>query len=283
MKRDRLLGECLSECLGTFVLVFFGVGSVHTAVACGAQQGVWQGAAVWGVALGRAVYATGAVSGAHINPAVTIAMATLRGFPWRKVAPYIGAQLVGAVIGAAVLYGLFSGLILRFEAANDIVRGQAGSELSAMMYGEYFPHPALIGASPEAYGSVSRVQAFMGEAVGTAFLLLFILALTDRRNAGRPIGTTHATFIGLTVAIIISIIAPITQAGLNPARDFGPRLFAYFAGWGPVAIPGPRGGFFDVYILAPIVGGLVGALAYDRLVRRHLTAIVEEDAAVPAD
>jgi glycerol uptake facilitator protein len=272
MKRSRMWGECLSECLGTFILVFFGVGSVHTAVACGAQQGLWQVAVVWGVAIGLAIYATGAVSGTHINPAVTITMAAFRGFSWRKVPAFLLAQLVGAVIGAAVLYGLFSGLIARFEAQNDITRGGPGSELSAMMYGEYFPNPAMIGTTPEAYASVSRAQAFMGEAVGTAFLLMFILAMTDRKNPGRPMGTMHATFIGLTVAIIISIVAPITQAGLNPARDFGPRLFAYFAGWASVAIPGPRGGFLDVYILAPIIGGLAGALVYDLLVGRYMSA-----------
>jgi glycerol uptake facilitator protein len=72
-------------------------------------------------------------------------------------------------------------------------------------------------------------------------------------------------FIGLTVSILISVIAPLTQAGFNPARDFGPRLFAYFAGWGPIAIPGPRGGFFAVYILSPVVGAVVGGAAYQCL------------------
>jgi glycerol uptake facilitator protein len=215
-----------------------------------------------------AIYAVGAISGAHLNPAVTITMAVYRGFPWRKVLPYALAQLVGAVIGAAVLHGLFSGLIAHFEVTKHIVRGAPGSELSGMMYGEYFPNPAMIGTTPEAYATVSRLQAFCGEAIGTAFLLFFICAMVDTRNPGRPMGTMSATFIGLTVAVIISIVAPLTQAGLNPARDFGPRLFAYFAGWGHIAIPGARGGFFDVYILAPIVGGLCGAGIYDLFVRR---------------
>ena len=74
-------------------------------------------------------------------------------------------------------------------------------------------------------------------------------------------------FIGLTVSIIIAVVAPLTQAGLNPARDFGPRLFAYFAGWGSVAIPGPRGGFFTVYILSPFLGAVVGAGLYQFILR----------------
>jgi glycerol uptake facilitator protein len=77
-------------------------------------------------------------------------------------------------------------------------------------------------------------------------------------------------FIGLTVSIIISIVAPLTQAGLNPARDFGPRLVSYLFGWGDIAIPGPRGGFFTVYILSPVLGAVFGAGVYQWLVRRHL-------------
>jgi glycerol uptake facilitator protein len=77
-------------------------------------------------------------------------------------------------------------------------------------------------------------------------------------------------FIGLTVSIIISIVAPLTQAGLNPARDFGPRLVAFLFGWGDIAIPGPRSGFFTVYILSPVVGAVFGSGVYQMLVRRYL-------------
>jgi glycerol uptake facilitator protein len=119
---------------------------------------------------------------------------------------------------------------------------------------------------------VSPANAFAAEAVGTAFLLFFVFALTDRRNPNAPSGRSnlYAYFIGFTVAIIISIVAPLTQAGLNPARDFAPRIVAYFAGWGRIAIPGPRGSEWWLYMVAPIVGGLVGAFAYDLLVRRFL-------------
>lgn len=270
MSETRLVRQCIAESLGTFILVFFGVGSVHAAVACGAQQGIWQVAVVWGMAIGMAIYATGALSGAHLNPAISIAMAAFRGFPWRKVPAFAASQLLGAIVGAVLLYSLFSGFIARFEAEKGITRGAPGSELSAMMYGEYFPNPAMIGTTPEAYAAVSRFQAFAGEVVGTAFLAFFIFALVDTRNPSRPVGTSVATFIGLTVSIVISIIAPITQAGLNPARDFGPRLVSYFLGWGSVAIPGARGGFFDVYIIAPVVGALAGAGVYELLIRPGL-------------
>jgi glycerol uptake facilitator protein len=115
--------------------------------------------------------------------------------------------------------------------------------------------------------AVSEWTAMLAEGLGTALLALFIFALTDRRNPGRPGGTMLTVFIGLALSIIILIIAPLTQAGLNPARDFGPRLFSYLAGWGRIAIPGPRGGFFTVYILAPVLGASVGAACYEFLLR----------------
>ncbi len=265
--KRSLKHECLAEFIGTGILVFFGVGSVHVAVLTHAYAGLWHVAVVWGVAIALAIYATGAISGAHINPAITIAFAVCRGFPIKRMPAYIASQLLGAVAASATLYGLFHGLIIRFEAAHNVVRGAPGSQLSAMIYGEYFPNPVLIGTTADAMVAVSRAQAMLGEAVGTAFLAFFVFAVTDRDNPGRPTGTFFAPFIGLAVAIIISILAPLTQAGLNPARDFGPRLVALLAGWGTIAIPGPRGGFFAVYILAPIIGAVIGAAAYQYVLR----------------
>lgn len=272
LRQRELWGECVSECLGTFILVFFGVGVVHAAISTGAQQGLWQVAVVWGIAISLAIYATGAVSGSHLNPALTLAFATWRGFPWRKVGPFILAQVVGAFLGAAVLYSLFHGAIAHFEAVKGVVRGQPGSQLSAMMYGEYFPNPGILGTDAAAFGQVSHRQAFGAELIGTTFLAFFVFALVDPTNRGAPKGNLHPLFIGLTVSIIISIVAPLTQAGLNPARDFGPRLFALLAGWGRIAISGPRGGFFTVYILAPILGALIGSFVYERLVKPYRAA-----------
>jgi glycerol uptake facilitator protein len=275
MKRpNRLFGECLSEFLGTLILVFFGVGAVNTAVLAGAQQGLWQVAVVWGVAIALAIYTAGAVSGAHINPAITAAMAVWRGFPKVKVAPYMVSQLAGAFCGSLILYGLFHGMIAHFEAVNGLVRGGPGSELSAMVFGEYFPNPAMIGTTAEAYRQVPLVTAMFGEAIGTAFLACFVFALTEPRNPDTP-RFMVPLFIGLAVSIIISIVAPLTQAGLNPARDFGPRLVSYIFGWGSVAIPGARGGFLTVYILSPVIGAVFGAGVYQWVVRQYLPRLQE--------
>ena len=278
MLRRSLGRECLSECIGTYVLVFFGVGAVHVAVLTGALNGLWQVAIVWGIAISLAIYATGAISGCHINPAITVAFTVFDGFPLRKVPAYLVSQVAGAFAAAGTLYGLFHNLITRFEAAQDIVRGAPGSQLSAMIYGEYFPNPADVGTSAEALASVTHVQAMLAEIVGTAFLAFFVFAVTDRKNRNRPTGTLFAPFIGLTVTIVICIIAPLTQAALNPARDFGPRLFALLAGWKSIAIPGPRGGFFTVYILAPILGGLLGAGIYKHVIQPGMAESTEASA-----
>lgn len=263
----NLLRECVAEIAGTFILAFFGTGVVHVAVLTGAPGGLWQVAVVWALAVTLAIYATAAVSGAHINPAMTVAFAVHRQFPLRKVAPYIASQVLGAFAAAAVLYGLFQSFIVDYEMAHHLVRGGPGSELSAKVFGEYFPNPSDSADLAAQYARVSPLQAMLAEGLGTAFLAFFVFALTDSRNREKPGMGMAPAFIGLAVATVIMVVAPLTQAGLNPARDFGPRLFSYFAGWGKVAIPGPRGGFFTVCILSPIIGSLLGSGVYQHVIR----------------
>ncbi|RLS32037.1 MAG: aquaporin [Planctomycetota bacterium] len=267
----------IAEFLGTFLLIFFGCGAVHAAVLTGAQSGLWQVAIVWGVAIMLAIYAVGAVSGAHINPAMTIASMIWRGFPKSRVIPYIVAQVAGAFVAAAALFVLFEPHIAAREAAKGVTRGEAGSEMTAMCYGEYFPAPGSIGAgegpySPEAHLQLTSLmspgRAFFAEFLGTAILAFVVFAATDSRNPGAPISSNAPVFIGLTVSVLISVIAPLTQACFNPARDFGPRLFASMAGWGSIALPGLNDlNWLWVYIVAPTAGAIVGAGFYDFLIR----------------
>ncbi len=283
-----LLGRCLAEFVGTFFLVFFGCGSVHTAVLVGAQTGLWQVAIVWGVAIMVAIYVVGAISGAHINPAITLPFYLWRGFPAGLVVPYIISQLAGAMLAAASLFVLFTSYLEAREKALQITRGEPGSEMTAMCYGEYYPNPGGLEAAwreankagadsakraevrRDHLAMVSERAAFFAEFLGTLILALVVFAVTDERNLGGP-GKLAPVFIGLTIAILISVIAPLTQACFNPARDFGPRLFAYGAGWGEAAIPGPNGrGFVTVYILAPILGGLTGGGFYQRVLRPQM-------------
>ncbi len=264
----RLRSELLAELVGMYILCFFGPGSVAVAVLKGGLSGGWQVASVWGFAIALAIYATGSISGCHINPAVTIAMAVYRKetFPARKVLPYIGAQMVGGALAAMTLLSLFGPTCAAFEQAHHLVRGLPGSQLSAMWFGEYFPNPGAYGTDAASLAQVPPATAFVGEMVGTAFLLFFIFALTDRRNPLAPTPVRmEPVFIGFSVAIIIAVLGPVTQAGLNPARDLAPRLVSYFAGWGAIALPGPRGCEWWLYVVAPIVGALVGGGCYHGL------------------
>jgi glycerol uptake facilitator protein len=247
-----------AEMLGTFVLVFFGVGAVNAAVITGAQAGLWQVAVVWAVGVSLGIYATAATSGAHLNPAITLAALVYDRFPPLRGLAYWVAQLAGAALASIALYAMFDEAIIEFERAHGLLRGGPGSELSAMVFGEYFPNPAIFGTAENAWRIVSLKSAFVAETVGTAMLALLICAVTHPRNQGRPASTSAAVMIGLSVAAIISVIAPLTQAGLNPARDLGPRLVSYYLGWGDIAIPGPRGGWIVVYVVGPMIGALIG-------------------------
>jgi glycerol uptake facilitator protein len=268
---------CLAEFVGTYLLVLLGCGVVHASVLTGAQSGLWEVAIVWGIAIMLAAYTVGAISGAHINPAMTLAFAVWRRFSWRLVVPYVMAQLIGAFLAAATLFVLFNPYLKAREEEKQVVRGAPGSEITAMCYGEFFPSPGPLSNASGPYSldahermnaMVSEPVACLAEFLGTLVLAMVVFAVTDERNSGAPPGGLGPVFIGLTVAVLISVIAPLTQACFNPARDFGPRLFAFLAGWGPIALPGTRGtGFLTVYVIAPVSGAIVGSGLYSRVLK----------------
>lgn len=259
MANVRYRRELIGEALGTFVLVLFGCGSVAAAVLFNAHQGLMQVALAWGIGVMLAIYLTRHLSCAHLNPAVSLAMVASGRMTARKLPIYLAAQLGGAILAGLVLYALFAPTIAAYEQAHGIVRGTADSVRTAMLFGEYYPNPGS-GAV------VSLALAVVAEAFGTFLLVLMIFALTEGCNVGRPDDALAPVFIGLTVTSIICLIAPLTQAGLNPARDFGPRLVAWAMGWGSAAFPDRVGGFFHVYVLAPCIGGVVAALFFVHLV-----------------
>jgi glycerol uptake facilitator protein len=251
----------VGEFFGTFLLVFFGCGSVAAATLLGAQVGVFQVAIVWGLGIATAIYLTGSLSGAHLNPAVSCALATSGKFPASHVPGYLAAQFAGAFTGAAVIHAMFAGALRVYEAAHGIARGTAGSEATAMIFGEFFPNPGGKPLTDATRAMVSPGAAFAIEAIGTAVLVLVILGVTDERNASRPRELTPAT-IGLTVTLLISLLGPLTMACFNPARDLAPRVWSALAGWGAVPFTVNGWGWLTVYVLAPLVGGQVGAVFY---------------------
>ncbi|HLZ09636.1 MAG TPA: MIP/aquaporin family protein [Chloroflexota bacterium] len=251
------------EVIGTYLMVLFGTGAVASSVLTGAQIGVWQVAVVWGFGVTLAIYASASLSGAHLNPAISLSFALLRPgeFPRRRLVAYVLAQLGGAILAGATIAALFWPLVLRYETAKGLARGARGSESAAMIFGEYFPNPALFGTDAAARALVSPLHAALVEGFGTAVLVFIVFSLTGRENWAAPAANLAPFFIGFTIAVLISLFSPITQAGWNPARDFGPRLVAYALGWGEIAIPGPAGGFW-AYIVGPLVGGPLGGALY---------------------
>jgi glycerol uptake facilitator protein len=269
----KYLREFIGEFLGIFLLVLFGCGSVAVSVLFDAHHGLMQVALVWGIGVTLAIYITRHLSYAHLNPAVSLAMVLGGRMSFSKLPIYLVAQFAGAFLAGLVLYGLFNPSITEYEAVHGILRGSPESIKTAMMFGEYYPNPG-------SKAVVSQSLAIGVEAFGTFLLILMIFTLTDGCNVGRPDDTLAPVFIGLTVTSIICLIAPLTQAGLNPARDLGPRLVAWLMGWGSAAFPDQSGGFFWVYILGPILGGILASLLFTRLlepIMRHTVDYPNED------
>jgi glycerol uptake facilitator protein len=259
------------EFTGTFILVFFGCGSVAAAVLTGAQAGIFQVAVVWGIGIATAVHLTGSLSGAHLNPAVTLAFAVWRGFPWPCVPRYVMAQLAGALAASGALYLVFGGVLATYETAHGIVRGMPGSEATAMIFGEFFPSPGGRPLTEIARAAVPEWRAFFIEALGTGILVLVVFGVTDENNKTRAPGLTAVT-IGLTVTILISLLGPLTQAAFNPARDLAPRVFSAMAGWGSVPFTVNGSGWITVYLIAPVLGAVAGGGIYRRWLAPHYAA-----------
>jgi len=214
----------------------------------------------WGFAVAMAIWVAGGVSGAHINPAVTLALAVRRRFPWRSVGPYVVAQVAGAFVAASLLFALYHQAIDAFNLAAKTPKS-SGQALATYSIFATFPAPYY-------HGSVG--WPFFDEVVGTMMLLILVVAITDNRNL-LPGSNMVPLAIGWAVFAIGTSLGANTGYAINPARDFGPRLFAYFAGWGKVALPGSFdngmgfhfSGYFWIPIVGPLVGGIIGVLIYD--------------------
>src|ERR1700744_2261103 len=268
-----LWGELMAEYLGNLIILAFGDGCVALAVAAlpwsGRAQtsttiflaaGDWLLVAFgWCFAVAFAVWVAGGVSGAHLNPAVTLAFAVRRNFPWRKVVPYWAAQVVGAFVGAAIVFMVYDSAINAFNLAAKTPKSSGGALATYSIFAT-FPAPYFHG---------STAGPLIDQIVGTAFLVMFVVAVIDSRNTavGSNLGPLVIGFI--VAAIGISYGANAGYA-INPARDFGPRFFARMAGGGNVAIPGSSraigfhfSDYFWIPIVGPLIGGIIGVLIYD--------------------
>ena len=245
--------EAAAEFLGTFMLIVFGVGVVaQTVLSKGANGSFFAINVGWGLAVMLGVYASGGVSGAHLNPAVTIALALTRGFPWGKVAPFIAAQMAGAFAASAVVFFTYHDA---FNAYDGGVRQVLGPQGTAGIFATY----------PQAFLSITG--GFVDQVVGTALLMAAIFAITDQRNNATPAWLTPIVVGGIVVAIGVAFGFNAGYA-INPARDLGPRLFTAVAGWGG-GVFSAADGWWWVPVVAPCIGAIAGAYAYDLLVGKH--------------
>ncbi|HBD5088831.1 TPA: propanediol diffusion facilitator PduF [Escherichia coli] len=255
---DSLKAQCVAEFLGTGLFLFFGIGCLCALKLAGASLGLWEICIIWGLGISLAVYLTAGISGAHLNPAVTIALWLFASFPARKVLPFCVAQLAGAFGGAVLAYSLYSSLFTDFESAHNMVRGSAESLQLVSIFSTY---PAA---------AINVWQAALVEVVITSMLMGVIMALTDDGN-GVPKGPLAPLLIGILVAVIGASTGPLTGFAMNPARDFGPKIFTWLAGWGEIAMTGGRNiPYFIVPIIAPIIGACVGAAIYRYLIAKNL-------------
>ena len=207
-----------------------------------------------------AVYVAGRLSGAHLNPAVTVALATFKGFPARKIAPYIGAQVAGAFVGALVVRFVYSDAINRVDPNHT--KATQG----------------IFSTSPDV--GVSLTTAFFDQVVGTAILVAVIFALTSAVN-NPPMANTGPLIIGLLVVGIGLGWGANAGYAINPARDFAPRLASFITGYDTAWISATGTDvYFWVPIIAPLIGGLVGGALFVFCIEKFLPEAITNPAEI---
>jgi glycerol uptake facilitator protein len=251
LKIPGLAGELAAEFAGTLILILFGVGVVAQVVAGGIGNHdsiAW----AWGLGVTLGVYVAGRISGAHLNPAVTVALAVFKGFSWRKVLPYSLAQLAGAFVAALIVRWNYSEVLAKLDPGHTIKTQGVFSTLPGN------------GAAPVHTGGALRDQI-----IGTAILLFLILAVTDLRNSA-PAANLAPFIVGLIVVAIGMAWGTDAGYAINPARDLGPRLASFFTGYGTAFRDQYGGLYFWVPIVGPLIGAVLGAGLYAVLVGRFL-------------
>ncbi|XP_007166004.1 aquaporin-9 [Balaenoptera acutorostrata] len=251
--KSSLAKEMLSEFLGTFIMIVLGCGSVAQAVLSrGRHGGIITINTGFSLAIVMAIYVAGGVSGGHINPAVTFAMCLFGRMKWFKFPFYVGAQLLGAFVGAATLFGIYYDAFLSFAGGKLLV---VGENATAHIFATY-PAPYL-----------SLVNALADQVVATMFLLIVIFAIFDSRNLGVPKGL-QPIVIGFLIVVISSSLGMNSGCAMNPARDLSPRLFTALAGWGFEVFTAGNN-FWWIPVVGPFVGAIIGGLIYVLVIEIH--------------
>lgn len=268
MKRTPLIGECSAEFFGTMLLILFGCGVVAQVVTGGTPLSTAPGATGdynsvawgWGLGVAMAVYVAGRLSGAHLNPAVTVALATFKGFPARKIGPYVAAQVAGAFVGA---------LLVRFTY-SDLIHNADPNHTKATQ--------GIFSTSPDS--GVTLYTAFCDQVIGTAILVAVIFALTSAVN-NPPLANMGPLLVGLLVVAIGLGWGANAGYAINPARDFGPRLASWLTGYSDAwySANGPDL-YFWVPIVAPLIGGVIGGALFVFCIEKFLPEAIANPAEI---
>ncbi|NMI01828.1 MIP/aquaporin family protein [Pseudonocardia acidicola] len=259
--RKTLFGELSAEFAGTMILILFGTGVVAQVVTSpdkslgGHDSIAW----AWGIGVTMGVYVAGRLSGAHINPAVTIAFATYKGFPWRKVLPYIVAQFLGAFVAS---------LIVRVVYADAIRKVDPGHTIKTQGIFSTLPGNGVDG--------IGIPTAFLDQIVGTAILIFVVFALVSAVN-NPPLANMTPFIIGFLVVGIGMAWGTNAGYAINPARDFGPRLGSLLTGYSTAMYDQHGNLYFWLPIIAPIIGGLIGGGLFVLLIERYLPSEEEQE------
>lgn len=252
-----LAGELAAEFFGTCILILFGVGVVAQVVAggLGDHDSIAWG---WGLGVALGIYVAGRISGAHLNPAVTVALALYQNFPWRKVAPYSLAQLLGAFVAALLVRWNYTEVIDAFDPGHTIKSQGIFSTLPGN------------GVLP-----VTQSGALRDQIIGTAILVFLVFAVTDARNSA-PLANLTPFIVGLIVVAIGMAWGTDAGYAINPARDFGPRLASFFTGYDGAFRDQYGGLYFWIPIVGPLVGGAVGGALYKFGLQRFLPPVAAD-------
>ncbi|ROL51400.1 Aquaporin-3 [Anabarilius grahami] len=254
--RNKLLRQGLAECLGTLILVMFGCGAVAQVVLSEGSHGLFLTVNLaFGFAATLGILVCGQVSGGHLNPAVTFALCLLGREKWRKFPVYFLFQTLGSFLGAAIIFAEYHDAMYDYAGeSNELL--VVGPKATAGIFATY----------PSAHLTI--LNGFFDQVIGTSSLIVCILAIVDPYNNPIPQGLEAFT-VGFSVLVIGLSMGFNSGYAVNPARDFGPRLFTAIAGWGGEVFTA-RECWFLVPIFAPFIGSVIGVLVYQLMVGWHV-------------
>jgi glycerol uptake facilitator protein len=247
MKREGLTGEVIAEFLGTMIFIILGNGVIAQVMFQTRGDSNWNTIALgWGLGLAMAVYVAGGVTGAHLNPAITLAAIVTRGMDWVKGIAWMAAQLAGAFVGSFLVHMWYFGSFVEQGDKNV-----------------FFTSPAS--------ADYSMINTFFGEVVGSFLFVLFIWAIIKNMRSKGSLSNMAPLMMGLALLAVGLTVGGPTLFALNPARDLGPRIYAAVAKLDIVAFgkdieAGIEYTYWWIPIVGPLVGGVLGALCYDHVI-----------------